>query len=147
MVEPINPPAVTDHIEAPPGFEPYDTDGSPSPRVALQPVILPPPSLAACVRWDLASFAQMLSRRTLARAVREAATVADWVDVAFDFDTASRSVSDDRWRGARAAGRAAAAMARADVDGAAAALADFYGLTLETWHWTTADDIQKGGAR
>lgn len=145
----LPPPVVgpADFIDAPPGFEPYDTDGSPAPRVAVQPVILPPPSLAACVRHDLASFAEMFSRRTLARAVREAAIVADWMDVAFDFEGASRSVSDDRWRGARAAGRAAAAMARAADEEAAAALADFYGLTVETWHRTTADDVQKGGAR
>lgn len=147
MVHPINPPVIADHIEAPPGFEAVDACAQKAPRVVVQSIILPPPSLGVCVRHDLAAFAQMLSRRTLARAVREAATVADWEDVAFDFETVSRSVSDDRWRGARAGGRAAAAMARADEGGAAAALADFYGLTLDTWHWTTADDIQKGGAR
>ena len=107
----------------------------------------PPPSLAACVRWDLAAFAQMLSRRTLARAARDAATVTDWSDVAHDFGAASRTADDDRWRGARAAGRAATLMGAGRVDEAAATLADFSGLTVETWHWSTADEIAKGGAR
>lgn len=141
----INPPAIHDHIEAPPGFEGF------APREACPeiPPPPPPPSRAACVRHDLVGFADMLARRTLARAVRAAATVDEWRDVAFDFEGASRTARscDERWRGARAAARAADLMAVGCADEAAAALADFYGLTLDTWHWSTCEDIAKGGAR
>jgi hypothetical protein len=87
------------------------------------------------VRADLADSARRLGHRCIAREIERATTPDAWGDVAHDLDRVG--VTQDDRALARSTARAVRLLARGDLDGAVAELADFCGLTPAEWERVT----------
>lgn len=83
------------------------------------------------VRADLADSARRLGHRCIAREIERATTPDAWGDVAHDLDRVG--VTQDDRALARSTARAVRLLARGDLDGAVAELADFCGLSVDKW--------------